>query len=200
MHCAQQLWYASLWSGTWAENTSFAVLQATFSVLFPVLASGNTLHLYISSSGKCSVILVRWNAEQQLLFFCQWRPLPPEGWNCKQVWGSSHILLSFPFLTYMFQSQPPARRWREWTRSSSPPTSHCTIANWSWLGHLMEDGVTLSLLCACFFMNWNLREHENQMVTQAHRRTGSLLCRWKKGIIWWDWVLVLLCNETNHNQ
>lgn len=130
-------------------------------------------HLYTSSSGKRPVILAKWNAEEQLLVFSVWRPPRPKRRNCKQVWGSSHILLSFPFLTYTFQSQPPTQRWSEWARSSLPSASHCTTAKP--IPARASDGRRCE-----FFMNWNLRVHENRMVTQKRRRTGSLVCRWKK--------------------
>lgn len=122
----------------------------------------------MSSSGKRPVILAKWKCRRAASRFCsQWRPPRPKRRNCKQVWGSSHILLSLPFLTYTFQSWPPTQRWSERARPSSPCAPRRSTAKL--IPARPSDGRRSE-----FFMKWNSRLHENRLVSRESGRTGSL--------------------------
>lgn len=149
--------------------------------------------------------LVRWNAEQQLLYFYQWRPPCPEGRNCKQF--EEVLTSSSPFLSSPTRFNP--NHWlggkRQWVDAlESAPFSSIILCNlWGTTYRTSETKwkklfreVILSLRCKIWWtetvetmrIKWSPRHTEEQVNT---REVG-------KWIMWCETVDVLLCNEKPH--
>lgn len=130
-----------------------------------------------ASSGKQS-FLVRWNAEQQLLYFDQRRPPCPKERNCKQfeeVLTSSSSFLSSPtcFSPSHLSEEKPQRVGRI-TISCSQLAPLYLISSekacWSrWVHH--------------FFVNWNLRDNEKPKMNQTQGRTGKYVSGGKMNLV-----------------
>lgn len=136
------------------------------------LRYSNTLHLCGSSSGKRWVISWQMKCRTEASLFLPVTTTVSKRAKLQTVWGSSHILLSSPFLTYMFQSRPPARRWATEGEHSSYHFGHLLLSSIMLLTQTWWKRVFhLASVCPVWVLaNWNFREHENQT---AHSRTGT---------------------------
>lgn len=124
------------------QKVSFTVFQCTHYI---------RPHSAVPVQVNTEPFLVRWNAEQQLLYFYQWRPPCPKGRNCKQF--EEVLTSSSPFLSSPTRFNPNLRLQRGTTEtfvSSSPICNQHhvvqslgnNIYNWPHLRYFMKDGVS----------------------------------------------------------
>lgn len=177
------LYIYSLWESNstkgYLKHCLLCLSQSCYSIKFYLI-------FIVAVQVNNQSFLVRWNAEQQLLYFYQWRPPRPKGRNCKQF--EEVLTSSSPFLSSPTRFNPD--RWLGSGHTVCIAVSfqqHHVV--WSERNNMhnqrqvqdpVREGVSLedSISPACFLMNWKCGDHEKEMftLTQENRYT----------LVWWE--------------
>lgn len=131
------IWYSHIIYGV-SNRTATSHCAHLATVTYCIHGSSSDKHWVISCQVKCRT---------EASLFLPVTTTVSKRPKLQIVWGSSHILLSFPFLTYTFQSQPPAQRR---ATESEHSLYHCRLSSspsqtwWKKVFHLVI------LSCVCF--------------------------------------------------